>query len=257
MLSGRAALVTGAADGIGRAVATRFVAEGAAVLFADRREQALHTAVDAVAGEGRRVAMVGDVTDERACDAMAAACVEHFGALDVAVVNAGILRLAPVTDLSAADFRAVVDVNLTGAFLTLRACARVMRAAGRGGRIIVSSSLFGVRSGATNAAYSASKFGVIGLVEAAAADLASDGILVNAVCPGQVDTTMLRDVARQRAAARGVAADVVLGELAGRIPLGRLGTTEDVADTFVYLAGELSGYVTGRHHVVDGGWLVG
>lgn len=258
MLSDKVALVTGAADGIGLAVATRFASQGAAVVLVDVREDVLHAAAERLSDDGARVtAVVADVTDDADSDAMTAACIDRFGQLDIAVANAGILRLAPILDLMPDDFRAVIDVNLTGAFLTVRSAAQTMRDAGRGGRIIVSSSLFGLRGGRTNAAYAASKFGVLGLVESAAADLAADGILVNAVCPGQIDTTMLRATLEQRAAARGVSPDVVMAEFTERIPFGRPGSTSEVADVFVYLASDLSRYVTGREHVVDGGWLVG
>jgi NAD(P)-dependent dehydrogenase (short-subunit alcohol dehydrogenase family) len=151
----------------------------------------------------------------------------------------------------------VLDVNLTGAFLTARAFARRMSSEGPGGRIILTSSLFGLRGGVENSAYSASKFGMIGLMQCLAAELAPRGVLVNCVCPGQMDTAMIRQLFRERAALKGSTEEAVHGALASRIPLGHLGALDELAGTYVFLASDLSRYVTGQSIVVDGGWQVG
>ncbi len=169
------------------------------------------------------------------------------------VPNAGVLILKHAVDTDLAEWRRVLDVNLTGAFLTARAFARRMSARGEGGRIILTSSLFGLRSGAQNAAYSASKFGMLGLMEAMAADLAPRGILVNAVAPGQIQTEMMDKLVADRLA-MGMADP--RDRLLSRIPLGRMGTPEEVAHAYVWLASPLATYVTGQTIVVDGGWQV-
>jgi NAD(P)-dependent dehydrogenase (short-subunit alcohol dehydrogenase family) len=161
-------------------------------------------------------------------------------------------------ELELAQFRRVLDVNLVGAFLTCRAAARQMVQSGTAGRLVVTSSLFGVRGGRGNAAYSASKFGAIGMAQCLAADLAKHNILVNAVCPGQIDTPLLRKTVAEKAAltagseVAGVAREMVAG-----IPLGRLGDPDEVSDVFVFLASRLARYVTGQSLVVDGGMTVG
>jgi NAD(P)-dependent dehydrogenase (short-subunit alcohol dehydrogenase family) len=132
-----------------------------------------------------------------------------------------------------------------------------MVGAGGGGRIVFTSSLFGLRGGRENAAYSASKFGVVGLMECMAAELAPAGILVNAVCPGQMDTEMLRSLFRDRATLRGTTEAAIRGTFEARIPVGRLGGMEELAGTYVWLASDLSRYVTGQSITVDGGWQVG
>jgi NAD(P)-dependent dehydrogenase (short-subunit alcohol dehydrogenase family) len=128
---------------------------------------------------------------------------------------------------------------------------------GAGGRIIVNSSLFGKRSGRENGAYSASKFGAIGLVEALAAEVAPHGILVNAVCPGQIATPMMHRLFEERATLRGMEPEKVEAEMLSRIPLGRMADAREIGDVFVFLASDLSRYVTGQSLVVDGGWQVG
>lgn len=258
LLEDKVAMVTGGADGIGLAVARRYAAEGARVVLADIRLEPAEQAAAALREAGHEALAVAlDVADEDSTDAAVAACVESFGGLDVAVANAGVIHLAPVLELEPAQFRRVIDVNLTGAFLTCRAAARAMVAAGTPGRLILTSSLFGRRGGRENAAYAASKFGVVALAECLAADLAPHGVLVNAVCPGQIDTALLRDTVAQKAAARGDEGERIASDLLARIPLGRLGGTEEVADAFVFLASPLARYVTGDSLIVDGGWRVG
>jgi NAD(P)-dependent dehydrogenase (short-subunit alcohol dehydrogenase family) len=151
----------------------------------------------------------------------------------------------------------VIEVNLTGAFLTAQAFLKPLLAAGRPGQVIFTSSLFGLRGGRENAAYSASKFGMIGLAQSLAAEVASNGIRVNCVCPGQMDTDMIRQLFRDRAALTGATEAEVAGRLTARIPTGALGRMDELAGTYVWLASDLSRYVTGQSITVDGGWQVG
>ena len=252
LLDGRVALITGAASGIGRAIAERFAGAGAQVAVADIDAAAADETAHAVGG----VSLAVDVADEASVDAAVAVCVAQFGRLDIAVANAGVLHLSRVVDTDLRAWRRVLDVNLTGAFLTARATARRLIEQGQGGRIILTSSLFGTRGGVENASYAASKFGVVGLAECLAAELAANGITVNAVCPGQVDTPMMQAFFRDRGALRGVDSRVVRDEVVGRIPSGRMATAAEVADVFVFLASPMAGYVTGQSIIVDGGMTV-
>lgn len=259
LLRGKVAFITGAAQGIGLAVARAFVEQGAAVVLAD----VLADKVQAAAGElnrmaeGRAMPLVLDVTDEAMTEAAAGAAIKHFHRIDIVVPNAGILLLKPGVETELAGFRRVVDVNLTGAFITAKVFAKRLIAQDQGGRIIMTASLFGLRGGRENAAYSAAKFGMIGMMQCLAAELAPHGILVNAVCPGQMDTDMIRQLFRDRARLRGSGEAEVRAALESRIPLGHLGPLDQLAGTYVYLASDLSRYVTGQSIVVDGGWQVG
>ena len=259
LLAGRVAFISGAARGIGLAVARAFLAHGASVAMADVQAEAVARSAAALAEEfgDRTLGLALDVTDESATEHAARAAVERFGKVDVGVPNAGVLLLRHAVDITLDDWRRVIDVNLTGAFITARILARQMVAQGGGGRIVFTSSLFGLRGGRENAAYSASKFGMVGLAQSMAAELAGDGILVNCVCPGQMDTDMIRQLFRDRAAIRGVSEAEVRGALESRIPAGRLGPLSQLAGTYVYLASPLCDYVTGQAITVDGGWQVG
>ena len=201
-------------------------------------------------------AVVIDVTNEASVEGAAQACVEAYGKIDALVANAGVLHLVPVVEMELRDWNRVIEVNLTGTFLCCRAFARQM-VQRKGGRIIVTSSLFGRRGGRENGAYSASKFGVIGLVETLAAEVAEYGVLVNAICPGQVATEMMQELLQERADIRSMSTDKVESELLSKIPLGRMAEANEVGDVFVFLASDLSRYVTGQSIVVDGGWAVG
>ncbi len=258
LLDGRTALVTGGARGIGFEVGARLAAAGAAVALADVAADGVREAADRLVADGARaVGVVMDVTDEASVAAGFDEAERGLGAVDVVVANAGILVLERALELSVADYRRVLEVNVTGTFVTCREGARRMVHGGRGGRIIVSSSLFGLRGGVENSAYSSSKFAVVGLTQCLAAELGEHGITVNAVCPGQVDTVMMRDLIAERARLTGSSVTEVEQAMLARIPSRRLARPEEVADTYVWLASPMAGYVTGQSIVVDGGWQLG
>jgi len=238
-LDGKSALVTGAASGIGRAVAERFVAEGARVFALDRDAAAL-------AGIPGVVALACDIADESAVRG-AYAEIAETAALDIVVANAGIQLMggldAPVADLELENWARTIAVNLTGTFLTLKHAVRAMR--GRGGSIVVTGSptaITGVGSDFT--AYSSSKGGVHALARATAAAYAPEGIRVNIVVPGHTVTPLVSAIADEPERT---------AELLGLIPLGRRGATADVEGIMVYLASDESSYATGATFVVDGG----
>jgi len=239
--------------------ARAFAAHGARVALADVDGAAVSAAADEIAAESGAdsLAVEMDVTDPDSVAAAADTIESTLGTCDVVVANAGILVFKPVLAITHSEFARVIDVNLTGAFVTAAEFSRRLVATGRTGSVIFTSSLFGLRGGAGNAAYSASKFGIIGLAESMAAELAPHGIRVNCVCPGQIDSAMLVSLFEERARAAGTSAEVERAAFERRIPIGRLGRASEVADTFVYLASGLSAYVTGQKIVVDGGWTVG
>lgn len=258
LLHGCRAVVTGAASGIGLSIATRLSEEGAAVVLADIDGTAVTSVTNSMPAflSDRAHAATVDVQDEDSVAALVTRSVDLLGGVDVVVANAGVLHLSNVIDTTLRDWERVLRTNLTGAFLTCRAFGQLMVKQGRGGRIVLTSSLFGVRGGRENAAYSASKFGVVGLAQSLAAELAPYGILVNSVCPGQVSTPMMRRLFADRASLTGGDQAAVETDLRQRIPLGRMAEPEEIADVFVFLASSLSRYMTGQALVVDGGWQV-
>ena len=258
LLTGRRAIVTGGARGIGQAIAHRFALEGADVAIVDIDADGAAAAAAEIAHR-TGVATVGlgvDVSDPDGLRAAADQVQAAIGLCDVIVPNAGILVLKPVLEISDAEFARVMQVNLNGAFTTATEFARRLTEAGQPGSVVFSASLFALRGGAGNAAYSASKFGMVGLAQSMAADLAAAGIRVNTVCPGQIDTEMLRQMFIDRAERSGLTAQQEQAAFESRIPFKRLGKVSEVADIYVFLASPLSGYVTGQSVVVDGGWMV-
>ncbi len=242
-LEGKTALITGAATGIGRAVADRFAAEGARVAYADRDAEGSQAA--AAATGGRAVAM--DVTDEEQVAAAFATLADDGWVPDVVVVNAGLQLFgqdAKIADLHLDVWRRTHEVNLTGAFLTMKHAARGMLAA-HGGSIVISGSPTGVRGeGAEFTAYSASKAGLHGLGRTVAAAYARRGIRVNTVIPPYTETGLVRSITDDPAARAAIIS---------RIPIGRAGTTTDLEGIYVFLASDESTLATGAAFAVDGG----
>ena len=246
-LQGRGAIVTGAASGIGRASAKLFAAEGAKVLVMDRAPEVEETAKAIIAAGGEALSRVGDVSNDGEISRAIDLAVSKFGALDVCYANAGIGGgTKPFFELDANDWMSVLQVNLIGVFLAVKHASRVMRPRGKGS-IICTASVAGIRSGAGGGPYSASKAGVISLVQTGANFLTGTGVRINAICPGLIETGMTKplfDYAR----ARGT--EERIGQLN---PLKRPGRPEEIAGAALFLASDDSSYMNGQAIAVDGG----
>ncbi len=252
ILEGKRALITGGASGIGKATALLFAKEGAAVSVADRDTTGGQETVRKIAGEkGDALFVATDVTRTEDCMAAVQQTVAKFGGLDVLFNNAGMIIRRSVVELDEADWDRVMDVNAKSVFLMSKFAIPAMQSS-RGGTIINMSSGWGLVGGAKAAAYCASKGAVVLLTKAMAVDYGPDGIRVNCLCPGDTDTPLLRDEARQL----GAPESGFLAEAARR-PLGRVGSPEDIARAALFLASDASSYITGTTLVVDGGRLAG
>jgi 3-oxoacyl-[acyl-carrier protein] reductase len=247
-LSGRVALVTGASQGIGRTVALRLAKDGATVAVAARNQEKLNELVAEIIGAGGQAAAFAlDVCDEDQVKATVKAIIStpQFGKIDILVNNAGITRDQLVMRMKRADWDAVLQTNLTSAYLCIQAVMSSMLKQ-RWGRIINITSIFGQMGQAGQANYSASKAGLIGLTMAIAREVGSRNITCNAIAPGFIETAMTA-----------VLSDEFKQAAVKQIPLGRVGTSEDVAGAVAFLASDDASYITGHVLNVNGGMLMG
>jgi 3alpha(or 20beta)-hydroxysteroid dehydrogenase len=241
-LEGKVAIVTGAARGQGAAAARLFVAEGARVVIGDVLDDLGKELADSL-GEAAIYRHL-DVSSEDDWKAVVDETVETLGGVDVLVNNAGILRFAALPDMPLEDYMRVVNVNQVGTFLGMRAVAKPMMAAGKGS-IVNISSVEGLAGMPYLTAYTSTKFAIRGMSKVAALELGPNGIRVNSVHPGMIETDMVKDAAGGH--------DIDLSPAAKRIPLRRMGTSEDIAEVVLFLASDRSAYVTGAELAADGG----
>lgn len=245
MLENKVALVTGASRGIGRATAIKLASYGATVIvnYQGSKEKAEEVVSTILANGGQAESYGCDVSDFESCGNMIGEIIKKYGHLDILVNNAGITRDGLIMKMSEEDFEKVLDVNLKGAFHTIRHASRYFLKQ-RSGSIINISSVSGVSGNAGQANYSAAKAGLIGLTKSVAKELGSRGIRVNAVAPGFIETDMtdaMPDSAKEA--------------IKGQITMGRIGTPDDIANVVAFLASEAAAYVTGQTIAVDGGMV--
>lgn len=247
--TGCAALVTGAASGMGLATAKAFAASGASVLLADRSEDQVMEAAEAIATDGgKTVGFACDVTDETQVKDMVARAAAEFGRLDFAYNNAGVQSEAKETaDLDSAEYDRVVGINLRGIWLCMKYELERMRSVDAGA-IVNCSSLGGLVGIAGRGPYHAARHGVLGLTKSAALEYAGRGIRINAVCPGIIDTPMVAGMKQGESDA--------MDKLMAEVPINRLGTAEEIAAAVLWLCSPASRFVIGHALVIDGGYTI-
>ena len=243
-LDGRTAIVTGAARGIGRAIATRLHRDGAHVTFADIDPAEAEAAVRAIDPDGARAAAAPvDVSDRASVEALVDAVADRRGGLDILVSNAGVMDRMPFLEMTDAFWDRVLGINLRGTFLCGQAAARRMVAQGRRGRIVNVASNSGIFGGRGRAAYGASKAGIINLTQSMAIELAEHGIAVNAVAPGPTKTGQHMP-------------EEPWPSVKARMPLARFGTPDEIAAVAAFLASDEASFVTGHTWAADGGYTI-
>jgi 2-deoxy-D-gluconate 3-dehydrogenase len=243
-LDGRVALVTGGNGGLGRAIALGLRGAGATVAVTGQNMEKNKVVAQEIGNTGMVLEL--DVRNEHEVESVVTNVVERFGRLDILINNAGTFRGGPVLDLSLEDWRNVLDVHLTGAFLCSKHAAQAMLAKGRGGKIINIGSVFSFYGHAKGPDYATAKAGVLGLTRSLAIQLRGGNIQVNAILPGWFETDMTKGLSSKP---RGE-------EIRRRTPAGRFGNPEDLVGAAVFLASSASDFVTGTHIAVDGGYLI-
>jgi 3-oxoacyl-[acyl-carrier protein] reductase len=244
-LEGKVAIITGSAGGIGRAAALKFSKEGAKVVVCDLdREGVDETVKEVRAMGGEAIGFDIDVTDRPSIDRMVDGVVAKYGRIDTLVNNAGVVEDAQFKNMTESQFDRVVDINLKGSFNCAKAVVGIMLEQ-QSGVLLNASSIVGLYGNFGQTNYAASKFGVIGLVKTWARELGRKGIRANAVCPGFVETTILKSIP-----------DKVMKALIERVPLGRLARPEEIANTYAFLASDEASYINGAVIEVSGGAVV-
>lgn len=255
-LKDKVAIVTGAAQGLGRHIAERLAKEGARTVIADLNyEKAGQTAGEIEHKYGKKsLAIPVDVTDEKQVETMVEKTRQEFKRIDILINNAGILIAGEITEFSESDWRKVIEVNLIGYFLSAKAVTKVMKEQ-KEGVIIQINSKSGKKGSYRNSAYAASKFGGIGLTQSLALELAPYNIRVNAICPGNLLDSPLwvNSLYNQYAKKWGISKEEVRKKYEAQVPLGRGCRYEDVTNMVIFLAGDRSGYITGQAINVTGG----
>jgi len=241
-LPGKVSIITGAARGIGHATALKFAREGALVIVCDLEQQSIDATVREIhAANGEALGFVVDVTKPASIRAMVEAVMQKYGRIDVLVNNAGIVQDAQLLKMSELQFDRVIDVNLKGTYNCTKAVADIMMAQ-NAGVILNASSVVGLYGNFGQTNYAASKFGVIGMVKTWARELGRKGVRANAVCPGFVETPILKSIPAK-----------VLAAMRARVPLGRLAKPEEIANTYAFLASDEASYINGAVIEVSGG----
>jgi 3-hydroxybutyrate dehydrogenase len=255
-LMGKVAVVTGAASGLGRQIARRFAQEGARVAVADiDLEKAQEVAAAIARDGGNAIEVVMDVADEVQVQAGIDQTVAQLGGVDILVSNAGVQHIAPLVDLSLADWRRVVGVHLDGAFLTTRACLRQMIRQGRGGAILYTGSVHSVEASPLKAPYVAAKHALIGLARLVAKEGAEHGVRANVLCPGFVRTPLVDRQIPEQAAALGLSEDDVIRKVMLKDTVdGQFTTVDDVAEAALFFCAFPSMALTGQSLLVSHGW---
>lgn len=257
-MSGKAAIVTGAASGLGEAIARRYAAEGARVAVADvNRERAEEVAADIERHGGTAMALVMDVTDEPQVEDGVDRVAERYGAVDVLVSNAGIQIIESVDKLSFAQWRKMLAIHVDGAFLTTRACLRHMYRGGRGGSIIYMGSVHSKEASVLKAPYVTAKHGLIGLCKAVAKEGAAHGVRANVICPGFVRTPLVERQIPEQARELGISEEEIIKNVILKATVdGEFTTTADVAEVAVLFASFDTNALTGQSLVVSHGWFM-
>jgi len=257
-LKNKVAIVTGAASGIGKEIAHVYAKAGARVAIADLNlAQAQAAADDIKAAGGQAMAVSMDVTNEAQVNAGVDAVVEHFGAVDVLVSNAGIQIIDAIEELSFADWKKMLAIHLDGAFLTTRACLKHMYAAGNGGSVIYMGSVHSKEASKLKAPYVTAKHGLIGLCKVVAKEGAAHGVRANVICPGFVRTPLVDKQIPEQAKELGISeADVIKNVMLKETVDGEFTTTDDVAQTALFFASFPSNALTGQSLIVSHGWFM-
>ncbi|PTI40661.1 3-hydroxybutyrate dehydrogenase [Staphylococcus succinus] len=255
MVEDKVMIMTGAASGIGLGIAKVFLNKGAKVVLADLDKDKLNQEVAQLKIQGFDcIAIQVDVTEENEMAQMIEATIKHYGRLDILFNNAGLQHVSPIESFSTDKFRQMVDIMLTGSFIGTKYALPIMKEQGNG-RILNMSSINGIIGFAGKAAYNSAKHGIIGLTKVAALETATEGITVNAICPGYIDTPLVRNQMEDLSSHRGVSSEQVLEEvLFPLIPQKQLIDIQDVADYALFLCSDGAKSVTGQAILIDGGY---